>query len=205
MKTRTLCLAAAALMAAALALPLWGIAMSAPQYPDETLSLRITRAGIAGDVHEVITLQHYVGISFPTDLPELRWATWIIVVLAAMLVAAAFAGAGAVGRVLRGVCAITLLAFLLGSAAAVQTRLYRVGHQRDPKAPMRALHDFTPPLVGPVRVANFTVWSFPHLGAAFLVAAAALTVAAARRRDDSGGPRSGDRQVRTLGADKAVA
>ena len=34
-------------------LPLWGFAMSAPQYPDETLHLQVSRTGIVGDVQEV--------------------------------------------------------------------------------------------------------------------------------------------------------
>ena len=53
MTRRLVYLAAASLTAAALAAPLWGFAMSAPQYPDETLHLQVVRTGIVGDVHEV--------------------------------------------------------------------------------------------------------------------------------------------------------
>ncbi|HYM22153.1 MAG TPA: hypothetical protein VEU08_03060, partial [Vicinamibacterales bacterium] len=84
----------------------------------------------------------------------------------------------------RGVTAFALIAFLIGSAVAVQNRLYRVGHDRDRHAPIRAVRDFTPPLVGPVRVGNFTVWSFPHVGAVMLLSAAALSIAGLRRRRD---------------------
>jgi hypothetical protein len=174
-------LAAAALVAAALTLPLWGFAMSAPQYPDETLHLRVVRQGIAGDVHEVSTLQHYIGVAFPRELPELRLATAAMVALTVLLLTAAFAGAGRLGRVYRALCAAALLLFLAVSAVAVQARLYRVGHERDRSAPIRAVRDFTPPLVGPVKVGNFTVWSFPHVGALFLLAAAGLSVAGARK------------------------
>jgi hypothetical protein len=72
--------------------------------------------------------------------------------------------------------------FLAGSAALVQKRLYDVGHDRDPNAPLKAVKSFTPPIVGPARVGNFTVWSFPHAGAISLLAAALLAGAAARRR-----------------------
>jgi len=64
----------------------------------------------------------------------------------------------------------------------VQARLYRVGHERNPNAPIRAVRDFTPPLVGPVKVGNFTVWSFPHAGAALLLTASMLSLVGARRR-----------------------
>jgi len=180
---RVVFIAAAVLTAAALALPLWGFAMSAPQYPGETLHLQVARTGIVGDVGEVATLQKYIGVRFPTELPELQWATRTIAALAALLAVAAFAGGGRAGRAFRIACALAFLTFLAASAAAVQARLYRVGHERDANAPIRAIHDFTPPLVGPAKVGNFTVWSFPHLGALLLLGAAALSVAGARRRN----------------------
>jgi hypothetical protein len=154
--------------------------MSAPQYPDETLHLRVARTGIVGDVQEVSTLQHYIGVRFPTELPELAWATPGILALAALLLVGAFSGAGAMGRAYRALCAAALLAFLIASAAAVQARLYQVGHDRDPNAPIRAVRNFTPPLVGPVKVGNFTVWSFPHAGAVVLLGAALLAVVGVR-------------------------
>jgi len=179
MKIRLMYLSAAVLTAAALALPLWGFAMSAPQYPDETLHLQVARTGIEGDVHEVTTLQQYIGVRFPTDLPELAWATRAIVGLTALFAIGAVAGGGA--RAYRVVCSVAVVAFLVGSAAAVQARLYQVGHNRDPHAPIRAVRDFTPPLVGPAKVGNFTVWSFPHIGGLSLVVAAALSVAGTRK------------------------
>jgi len=180
--TKALYLAAAAMTAAALSVPMWGFAMSAPQYPDETLHLQVVRTGIAGDVREVETLQTYIGVQFPTDLPELRLATRAILALVGLLGLAAFTRTSGMGRAYRIVCAIAVIAFLGASAAAVQARLYRVGHERNRKAPIRAVRDFTPPLIGPVKVGNFTVWSFPHVGAMLLVSAAALSVVGARLR-----------------------
>jgi len=179
--SKTLYVAAAALTAAALAAPLWGFAMSAPQYPDETLHLQVARTGIVGDVHEVETLQQYIGVRFPTSLPELQWATRAIVALDVLLLIAVFAPARGLGRAYRILCAVVALGFLAGSAAAVQSRLYRVGHERDRNAPIRAVRDFTPPLLGPVKVGNFTVWSFPHVGAVMLVTASVLSVVGTRR------------------------
>jgi hypothetical protein len=195
-KARLLFLVAAVLSAAALAVPLWGFAMSAPQYPDETLHLQVLRTGIAGDVHEITTLQHYVGVGFPTELPELTWATRGLVALVTLLVLAGLVGNTPIGRAYRVFCAAALVAFLVASAAALQTRLYQVGHNRDPRAPIRAVHDFTPPLVGPVKVANFTVWSFPHVGAVLLVGAAVLSILGVRSKLDA--PHEG---VHRAGAD----
>ena len=181
MRARVFYVLAAALAAAALVTPLWGFAMSAPQYPDETLHLRVVRNGIVGDVHEVETLQQYIGVRFPTHLPELEWAARAIPALAALLLLAAFVSTRSLGHAYRVACAVVAVAFLAASAAAVQARLYRVGHERDTNAPIRAVHDFTPPLVGPVKVGNFTVWSFPHLGGGLLVMAAALSIAGTRK------------------------
>ena len=181
MKARVMYIAAAAFAAAALALPLWGFSMSAPQYPDETLHLQVERNGIVGDVHEIETLQHYVGVHFPTDIPELKWATRAIVASVGLLALGALVGSGSAGHVYRVLCAAALVTFLVASAAVVQARLYQVGHDRDPHAPLRGMRNFTPPLVGPARVGNFTVWSFPHAGAMLLLAAAALSVAGSRK------------------------
>jgi len=178
---RVIYIAAAALAAAALVLPLWGFSMSAPQYPGETLHLQVQRTGIVGDVREIETLQHFVGVKFPTDMPELKWATRAIAVAAVLLLLGGFVGAGAGARVYRVACAVALVTFLVASAGVVQARLYQVGHERDPHSPLRGMHDFTPPLVGPAKVGNFTVWSFPHAGAVLLLAAAALSIAGSRK------------------------
>ena len=185
MKARVIYIAAAACAAAALLLPLWGFSMSAPQYPDETLHLQVQRTGIVGDVHEIETLQHYVGVRFPTDMPELQWATRAIAAVAVLLLLGAFVGAGPVGRVYRVLCAVALVAFLAASAGVVQARLYQVGHHRDPHSPLRGMRDFTPPLVGPAKVGNFTVWSFPQTGAVTLLLAAGLAVYGVRLKPDT--------------------
>ncbi len=173
--------AAAVLAAAALAVPLWGFAMTAPQYPDETLHLQVARTGIVGDVQEVSTLQKYIGVRFPTELPELDWAMRAVAGFAVLLLLGAFVGGGSFGRMYRAACAMALVAFVAASAAAVQTRLFRVGHERDLHAPIRAVRDFTPPLVGPVKVGNFTVWSFPHVGTILLLTATGLSIAGTRQ------------------------
>jgi hypothetical protein len=172
---------AAILTAGSLLAPLWGFRMSAPQYPGEALHLRVTPRAIAGDVHEISTLQKYIGVSFPTNLPELRWLPRAIALLAVLLAAGAFFGAGKAGRAVRWISAATLIIFLAASAALLQKRLYDVGHHRDPRAPIRSVHDFTPPVVGPVKVGNFTVWSYPHAGSALLALAGVLALAGASR------------------------
>jgi hypothetical protein len=184
---RGLFLGAAALTAAALALPLWGFRMTAPQYPDEALSLRVTARAIEGDVKEIETLQKYAGIRFPDPLPELGWLRPALAGLALMLAAAGLVP-GRAGRSCRIAAAAAVFVFLLGSAALVQVRLHAVGHERDAHAPLRGVKDFTPPLIGPAKVGNFTVWSYPHAGGVALGAAGVLAAAGARRQGRRGTP-----------------
>lgn len=177
---RRLFLAAAVLVASAAWMPYWGFLMSAPQYPDESLTLHVSHRGIGGDVQEVQTLQHFIGVRFPTHLPELEWLPTAMMALAALLALAAFAGPGTAGQLFRWTSVALFAALLITSAVRVQQRLYAVGHDRDRSAPMTAVKDFTPRLLGPTQVGNFTVWSFPHIGGLALVAAMTLALGAAR-------------------------
>jgi hypothetical protein len=181
MRIRLLLVTAALLTAVSLLLPIWGVRMTAPQYPDEPLVLRIDRHGIGGDVREVETLQQYVGVRFPQAMPELTWLPPAILALTGLLLAAASTGRGRAARAMRIITFAVFAVFLAGSAAIVQKRLYDVGHDRDPNAPIKAVKTFTPPIVGPARVGNFTVWSFPHAGAIALLAAGCLAGVATRR------------------------
>jgi copper chaperone NosL len=179
---RWLLLGAAVLVAGAAWLPYWGFVMSAPQYPDESLMLQVSHTGISGDVQEVETLQKYIGVRFPEHLPELEWLPVAMMGLAALLAFGAFAGTGIIGRVVRWGAVVLFVALLTASAATVQRRLYEVGHDRDHHAPMRAVKDFTPRFVGPTKVGNFTVWSFPHVGGIALIAGMTLAIAGAAKR-----------------------
>jgi hypothetical protein len=171
---RRLFLAAAVLVTAAVWLPYWGFVMSAPQYPDESLVLNISHRGISGDVQEVTTLQQYIGVRFPEKLDELEVMVPAMLGLAVVLVAAGFAGIGLMGRIVRLASVVLFVVFLLFCAQTIQRHLYSVGHDRDRDAPITAIKDFTPRLLGPTKVGNFTVWSFPHVGGIALVAAMSL-------------------------------
>ena len=179
---RRLFFAAAVLVAAAAWLPYWGFVMSAPQYPDESLVLNISHEGITGDVQEVETLQQYIGVRFPDDLSELEWLVPAMLALAIVLAIAGVAGAGAAGRMIRWTSVGLFAALLVFCALTVQRHLYSVGHDRDRDAPITAIKDFTPRLIGPTKVGNFTVWSFPHVGGLALVAALSLATFASMRR-----------------------
>jgi hypothetical protein len=133
----------------------------------------------------VTTLQQYIGVRFPEKLEELDMLVPSMIGLAVILFIAGLAGPGATGRLLRWTSVGLLTLFLVLCGQTIRSHLYSVGHDRDRDAPITAIKDFTPRLIGPTKVGNFTVWSFPHIGGIALVAAMSLaalgTIREARR------------------------
>ncbi len=165
-------LAAAILVILAWRLPIWEARLSAPQYP-QGLSLTAGGHGVSGDIREINELNHYVGMAAfdPADAPEIAlWGWAILLALVAVVVATALHVRHPLARLAR----IGLWLVPLGALADVQYRLYQYGHGVKPDAAIR-LEPFTPLVVGPTKVLNFTTWSFPGgavwclLGAAFLL------------------------------------
>jgi len=164
-------LAAAVLVVLAWRLPVWEARLTAPQYP-QGLSLTASATGVTGDIDEVNELNHYVGMqAFETsDAPEMAlWTPTIVLALIAVALAVALPR-HLVGRLAK----IALWAIPIGALLDVQYRLYQYGHGVQHDAPIR-LDPFTPLVVGPTKVLNFTTWAYPGLaiwclfGAAFLV------------------------------------
>jgi hypothetical protein len=178
-------LAAAILVILAWRLPIWEARLSAPQYP-LGLSLTAGGQGVSGDIREINELNHYVGMAAfdPSDAPEtVLWGWAILMALVAVGVATAFDVRHPLARLAR----IGLWLIPLGALADVQYRLYQYGHNVQPDAPIR-LDPFTPLVVGPTHVLNFTTWSFPGgaiwclFGAAFLMSFGARVIHWGRER-----------------------
>ena len=179
-------LGAVAVVAVALAwrLPIWEARLTAPQYP-AGLSLTATSDGVRGDIAEINELNHYVGMRVfdAADTPEMvLWTPTIVLGFLGVVIAVAFAG-----RLIGRLAQIGLWLIPIGVLVDVQWRLYQYGHSVQPDAAIR-LEPFTPLVVGPTKVLNFTTWAFPGaalwcLGAAaFLVSAAPPLVERARGR-----------------------
>jgi hypothetical protein len=177
-RSRLLLALAALLLTATYVLPLWHIALEAPQYP-EGLGLYISIDGVAGqnpnDLRSLNGLNHYIGMHeiVPEEIPELRFLPVAIAVLAALGLAAA-----AVGRrwALNTYAAI-LVAGALAGLADFWWWGYRYGHELDPRA---AIHvpgmTYQPPLIGSKQLLNITAHSWPASGGWILTGAVALVV-----------------------------
>jgi hypothetical protein len=151
-------------------LPWWSFVLYAPQYPGG-LRLVISLTGMGGDVKEIDTLNHYIGMSHlehaaPTErqLAGYGVAAVAIVVLVVSLAA---------GKKLNKLIAIPAIAFPLGFLADSFYWLYSFGHKLDPKAPIH-LGSFTPQMFGNGQIGQFETYAEPSVGfwvAAFGVAA----------------------------------
>jgi len=154
---------------AAFTAPLWSISMTAPQYP-EGLQLDIFAYKVEGgrdgnDVHEINVLNHYIGMA-PIDevaLSDLDWIPFAIGVLIILTLRVA-----AIGdiRSLIDLAVITSY-FSAFSFGRYVYKLYVLGHNLDPKAPVN-IDGFMPAVFGTKQIANFTVTSLPELGSLYM-------------------------------------
>ena len=188
---------AAILCVVAIPQTLWNAVLEAPQYHGDG-ALRLTAYGdrLVGDVCELNDLNHYIGMrrlgepSIPCGsvalgrgdntvgriAPEMvLWLPAAVVAAAAVLVIAASSR-----RWLRRLALLYAWGFPLGVLAMTQFRLYQFGHDLDPTA---AFHPepFTPWVLGPSIIYQFTVDARPGLGLVLVITAAAIATVMPRR------------------------
>jgi hypothetical protein len=151
-------------LALALIAPLWQMRFAAPQYP-QGLVLDIFTYTVTGDVQEVNTLNHYIGMASIdrnslSDLDFLPFAIGIFALLILRVVA--------LGDV-RSLMDLAALYTYFGAFAFARFAytLYVFGHNLDPKAAFR-VEPFTPTVLGTGTVANFTITSLPAQGSLYL-------------------------------------
>lgn len=161
---------AALLLIAAAFLPVWRISLQAPQYP-EGLPLTIYPDHLAGQVDEVNTLNHYIGMAEidPEDFGEFRFIPFLI--LRFLMLAGL---ASLVGRLeIAALGWVDFVTFGIAMLFDFHHWLYTYGHSLSPDAPI-SMEPFTPRFIGVTQVANFTVSSWPGLGAIFMFIAGTL-------------------------------
>lgn len=196
---RGLPLIAAGLLLVALALPVWRITLTAPQYPGQTLAIELyAYPRIGGDYTEVHSLNKYVGFyypdpvyvdpNFPVHEKSIRVPEWILGPVAFVAVAAAgvFVSLAPTERKLK----LGLTAQLIGTVMTfagmfllIQYRLYQAGHSLDPDAPLTGVEAFTPPVLGSYQVANISGFAWFGSGGYLTALAIALLIVAYLARD----------------------
>ena len=179
--------AAIALLLIAARLPIWQALFSAPQYPQ---GLDIVAYGnrVTGDIGEINELSHYIGMPPFNFVGMSEMRLWPLVILVAM-VAAVLAVLTRRSWV-RRLASTGIWLIPVGALTDVQFRLWQVGHSLDPTSPIR-VSPFTPRVVGPTTLMNFTVHALPGMALVLIAVAAALVTSApfiARRVTQRSGP-----------------
>ncbi len=167
-------LAAAVLLLVAGQLPIWRAQFSAPQYP-QGLNIAAYGSKVQGDLSEIKELSHYIGMppfNF-VGMPEMK--LWPLAILLGML--AAGLAVATRRRWMRRLACATLWLMPVGALADVQFRLWQTGHTLDPTAAIR-VPPFTPRVVGPTSLMNFTLWAYPGWALVLIALAAALVTSA---------------------------
>lgn len=162
---------AAVLLAAAAWLPLWEMTLHAPQYP-RGLTLTAYGTRLEGDIQEVNTVNHYVGVEPISSeaIPELSLFPFLVGGLVVLVLAGAVL---ARNRILRILVGFSVWAFAIGFLVDLQWWLYRSGHERNADAPYR-IDDFAPRVLGGTKVVNFESETMVSIGFWLIVAAAVL-------------------------------
>jgi hypothetical protein len=149
--------------------PIWHMRFDAPQYP-EGLELVIFPYTVTGDVQEVNTLNHYIGMAridraALSDLDFLPFALGAAALLLLRVVA--------LGDLRSLVDLLALYSYFgVFAFARFAYALYVFGHNLDPKAAFQ-VEPFTPTVLGTGTVANFTITSLPARGSFYLAAVGA--------------------------------
>lgn len=150
------------LLASTLVLPLWDIAIFAPQYP-EGLALQIWLNRIGGDLGNINILNHYVGMKpiSPSDIPELTYFPYLIVGILACGTLATFRP----NKVFVLTYFSAFAAFAVFSLYDFWKWEYDYGHNLHPDAPIKVPGmTYQPPLIGSETLLNITIYSYPAAG-----------------------------------------
>ena len=145
-------------------LPIWTMKLWAPQYP-EGLTLTIYTNTIKGDLQNINTLNHYVGMHHitPDDFKEFTYMPQMLTFFGVMALLAALVNRRWLA--ILGWLGFTVFAVVMFGHYA--NWLYHYGHDLDPRAALK-LEAFSPPVIGYSKMANFKVWSLPGAGSILL-------------------------------------
>lgn len=164
---------AALLLGLSIFFPYWRLTLNAPQYPNGlTVQAYVNR--VEGDVTEIDTLNHYIGMrpldeaaTFEKSIAVISIIGVALLVLAAIFIHTRWAALLALPALFLPVVFLVDLQFWLAN----------FGSNLDPTAPLSSSVDpFVPPVLGEGIIAQFSTWAVPDVGL-WMAAAASLIIA----------------------------
>jgi hypothetical protein len=156
-------------------MPWWHMELDAPQYP-QGLFLTAYVDRIEGDVREIDSLNHYIGMRPLNEAAQLEKtaAVWIIIAMFLLIEAAAF-----IHSRWAVLLAIPAVLFPIGFLASLKYWLHTFGQNLDPTAALSSsVKPFTPTILGEGGIGQFQTYA--ELGTGFWLATACslLTIVA---------------------------
>lgn len=158
--------------------PVWFVSLEAPNYPKEAFPLGIPvyfhLDGYSGDVHEMNTINHFIGM-YPMEAGaklERAISPYLMVLISAMFLSFIFFR----GR-FSSLLLIVPTLFPIGFFALYSGWLYWYGHNLQDWG-MFKIKPFMPTVLGQGKVAQFTTHSYPTVGFYILVVIAILSALA---------------------------
>lgn len=172
--TITLSLARVALLCS-LFLPYWHMKLDAPQYP-KGLHLNAYVNRIEGNVREINSLNHYIGMR-PLDQAarlERAMAVWAIIAMVLLVEGATF-----IHSKWAALLVLPAVLFPIGFLADLHYWMALFGQNLDPRAPLSSsVKPFTPPILGVGVIGQFKTIAWMGWGLWLAWAAAGLSLLA---------------------------
>lgn len=172
------CGGAALLIAATFFYPVWCLTAQAVQYEPEFpegLKVYVYLSQIHGDIYELNLMNKWIGAHFPENIPEMVIFPVLFGGLALLCAASIFFNDRK--KTALKLALIVFLFLVLTGIGSLQGRLYAFGHVRDPNPPI-LVPDFTVPLLGSMKLWNWTITTAFDIGAYTMGLAALLVVLA---------------------------
>lgn len=154
--------------------PLWNIALDAPQYP-EGLGLQIWLNKITGDLNTINGLNHYIGMKTiqPDSIPELKLMPYVIAFII-------FTGLLVFLFNRKSLLLSWIILIIMAGAVGMYDFYsweYDYGHNLDPTAAIIVPGmNYQPPLIGSKQLLNFNATSMPAEGGLIIFAAGVIAI-----------------------------
>ena len=154
-------------------LPYWHMELEAPQYPDG-LFLTAYVHHLEGDVKEINSLNHYIGMKPLEQAASFERAASIWLIIAMVLLVE---GAAAVHTKWAALLALPAIGFPVGFLVDLQFWLRTFGQNLDPAAPLSSsVKPFTPSILGEGGIGQFGTWADVGTGFWLAVGCSVLTI-----------------------------
>jgi hypothetical protein len=156
-------------------LPYWHMELDAPQYP-QGLFLTAYVDRLEGDVREIDSLNHYIGMRPLHEAARLEKASavWLIIAMVLLIEAATFIHSRWAALLI-----VPALLFPVGFLVDLQYWLHTFGQNLDPRAPLSSsIKPFTPQILGESAIGQFKTYAEVGLGFYLACACSALTIVA---------------------------